>query len=38
VDGEQNEMIAIWGNNKKDRQCQNTLWQLEKKKLKTKNG
>ena len=21
MDGEQNEMIAIWGNNKKDRQC-----------------
>jgi len=36
VDGEQNEMIAIWGNNKKDGQCQNTLQQLEK--LKTKNG
>jgi len=36
VDGEQNEMIAIWGNNKKDGQCQNTLWQLEK--LKMKNG
>jgi len=36
VDGEQNEMIAIWGNNKKDRQHQNALWQLEK--LKTKNG
>ena len=34
--GEQNEMIAIWGNNKKDGQCQTALQQLEK--LKTKNG
>ena len=29
-------MIAIWGNNKQDGQCRNTLRQLEK--LKTKNG
>jgi hypothetical protein len=36
LDGENKEVITIWGNNKKDGQRRNALRQLEK--LKTKNG
>ena len=36
MDGENNEVITIWGNNKKDGQRRNAIQQLEK--LKTKNG